>query len=123
MGETRTNQEEYIDKQRFEQEFDMCEELIMSEHMIKSDTQFMPSPKKPIKVRIFDVPNFSLKSSENISRAVPTLNQISTNQILLGAGGHHSTMFSNPPQVTSPNFQNEGDYPRRLTSEVYKSMP
>ena len=101
----------------------MCEELIMSEHMIKSDTRFMPSPKKPIKVRIFDVPNFSLKSSENISRAVPTLNQISTNQILLGPGGHHSTLFSNPAQVVSPNFQNESDYPRRLTSEVYKSMP
>lgn len=75
LGETRTDQDDIIEKQRFEEELEMSEELIMSNDMLKSDTRFMPpSPKKPIKVRVFDVPNFSLKSSDNFSRAVPTLN-------------------------------------------------
>ena len=89
---------------------------------MKSGNQFQQSPKKPIKVRIFDMPNLSLKSSQNFSRALPSINQTSSPKIIIGSGGCNSTLLANAIMNSTPNLQSEEQYPRRLGSQVYKSV-
>ena len=76
----------------------------------------MQSSKKPIKVRVFDIPNLSLKSSQNFSRALPTINQTSSPKMILGTAGYNSTLLANAVMNSTPNLQSEESNPRRLGS-------